>query len=100
MPNKLNIQSLGVFCFSGILIPFLTILFCVEFDKMQIPYTREYYYTQSVYSLFGDDWNLRFCALITVGALFILYLSFGGKENEENCPNIPIGAHNNIVSRL
>ena len=38
---------------------------------MQIPCMREYYYTQSVYSLFGDDWNLRFCALITVGALFI-----------------------------
>ena len=46
---------------------------------MQIPYTREYYYTQSVYSLFGDDWNLRFCALITVGALFLFFE--GGKQN-------------------
>ena len=42
MPNKLNIQSMGVFFFLGILIPFLTIFFCDEFDKMQIPYTREY----------------------------------------------------------
>jgi len=46
-------------------------LFCDEFDKMQIPYMREYNYTQSVYGLFGDDWDLRFCALITVGALFV-----------------------------
>jgi len=29
--------------------------------------------------LFGDDWNLRFCALILVGALFI----FGGKNYEK-----------------
>ena len=50
---------------------------------MQIPYTREYYYTQSVYSLFGDDWNLRFCALITVGALFY----FLKEENKMSAPS-------------
>ncbi len=38
---------------------------------MQIPYTMKVFqYAQSVYGLFGDDWNLRFCALISVGALF------------------------------
>ena len=31
----------------------------------------EYVYTLSVYSLFGDDWSLRFCALTFVGALFL-----------------------------
>ena len=42
MPNKLNIQSLGVFFFLGILIPFFDDTFyCYEFDKMQIPYTIE-----------------------------------------------------------
>ena len=42
MPNKLNIQSLGVFCFLGILIPFFDYTFYRdEFDKMQIPYTMK-----------------------------------------------------------
>ena len=61
-----------VFPFWGYLYPFLTILFYAEFDKMQIPRMREYLYTQSVYGLFGDNRNLRFCALTSVGALFIL----------------------------
>ncbi len=40
MPNKLNMQSLGVFYFLGILIPFFDYTFYRdEFDKMQIPYT-------------------------------------------------------------
>lgn len=68
-PNKLNILSMGVFL--EYLYPFLTILFCAEFDKMQIPCMREYNIPNLVYSLFGDDWNLRFCALTPVGALFI-----------------------------
>ncbi len=42
MPNKLNIQSMGVFLLMGYLYPFLPILFYVEFDKMQIPYMRKY----------------------------------------------------------
>ena len=63
--------------------PFLLILSCDEFDKMQIPYTRKYCIIPDLYySLFGDDWNLRFCALITVGALFILKRASrqGGKQ--------------------
>ena len=73
MPNKLNILLLGYFFFFRDISPFFRHTFCCdEFDKMQIPYTmKSIVYTQSVYGLFGDDWNLRFCALITVGALFI-----------------------------
>ena len=54
---------------------------------MQIPYTIEsiVIYPSSVYSLFGDDWDLRFCALITVGALFYLF-SFGGDYGKERDP--------------
>ena len=63
---------MGVFFFLGIFIPFLAILFCDEFDKMQIPYTREYHIPNLYNSLFGDDWSLCFCALTSVGALFIL----------------------------
>ena len=68
------------FLFLGILIPFFDDTIAVEFDKMQIPYSDSILYTQTVYSLFGDDWNLRFCALTPVGALFILYLSFEGEK--------------------
>ena len=61
--------------------PFLLILSCNEFDKMQIPYTRKYSIVQTLYySLFGDDWNLRFCALITVGALFIFNTFIPGEK--------------------
>lgn len=38
LPNKLNIQRMGVFCFLGITIPFFDYTLFIEFDKMQIPY--------------------------------------------------------------
>ena len=38
MPNKLNIQTMGVFYFLGIHIPFFVHTLFIEFDKMQIPY--------------------------------------------------------------
>ena len=80
VPNKLNMQHYGcIFISRDTYTLFLPILSCNEFDKMQVPYTREFY-TQSVYSLFGDDWNLRFCALISVGALFILLYIFRRKH--------------------
>ena len=42
MPNKLNIQSMGVFRFLGITIPFFDDTFItIEFDKMQIPHVIE-----------------------------------------------------------
>ncbi len=34
----------------------------------------------SIFSLFGDDWNLRFCATISVVALFICYFYKGEKK--------------------
>ena len=79
LPNKLNIQFMGVFFFSGIFIPFLAILFYVEFDKMQIPHMKKY----------SNIPNLYMVCLATTGicvfvrgfgrALFI----FGGKNGEE-----------------
>jgi len=76
----------GCIFFLGIRIPFFdNTFYCDEFDKMQIPYTIGEYCNipTSVYSLFGDDWNLRFCALITVGALFIFeHAHQYGRKNE------------------
>ncbi len=64
MPNKLNI-----FEYFNELFHFMEYLLRVEFDKMQIPYGEDR--NNSIYySLFGDDWNLCFCALVSVGALF------------------------------
>ena len=61
MPNKLNIQFMSVFSFRDTYTLFDYTL-PIEFDKMQIPYMGELKYTRTVYSLFGDDWSLCFCA--------------------------------------
>ena len=37
----------------------------------------------SIFSLFGDDWNLRFCATISVVALFVCQ-NFNLKEKRKN----------------
>lgn len=77
LPNKLNIQLLGMFLRDNY--AFFRYTLVIEFDKMQIR-TARVVYAQSVYSLFGDNWNLRFCALMTVGALFILSNLKGKKK--------------------
>ena len=65
LPNKLNMYSKWVyFLFMGYLYLFWLYFFCVEFDKMRIPYTIKYSHIPiSVYSLFGDDLEFAFlCA--------------------------------------
>ena len=71
MPNKLDIQIFGYIFFLKDNYTFFTHTLIIEFDKMQIPY-RRVCYTRSVYSLFGDNWGLRFCALTSVDAFFYL----------------------------
>ena len=44
-------QVMGVFFLLGIFMPFLTILFCNEFDKMQVPYTKEYLKIPDLYKV-------------------------------------------------
>ena len=50
-----------------LLYPILTLLNLIKCKFL----IGEYVISPSVSSLFGDDWNLRFCALMKVGALFI-----------------------------
>lgn len=63
---------MGVFSFfiKGYLYPFLTILQCNEFVKMQIP-CSVVCYTHLYIVCLATTWDLRFCALAHVGALFI-----------------------------
>ena len=73
VPNKLNIQSMGVFSFKD-----TYTLFCLYFAVMNLIKCKfrtllSIVICPSVYSLFGDNWSLRFCALTSVGALFVCY---------------------------
>ena len=73
VPNKLNIQSMGVFSFRD-----TYTLFCLYFAVMNLIKCKfrtllSIVICPSVYSLFGDNWSLRFCALTSVGALFVCY---------------------------
>ena len=62
----------GCIFFLGYLYPFLAILSLLNLIKCKFRIERVLY-TQSIFSLFGDGWNLRFCALISVGALFLFF---------------------------
>ena len=60
--------------FLGIIVRFFVHAHITEFDKMQIP-IYEYVVTPILYiSLFGDNRSLCFCALASVGALFLFIL--------------------------
>ena len=72
MPNKLNIQDVGVFCLYGDIIPFFvnTLYELVKtqvplkrFDEDSVPILFKFVWRQSEFAFFG--------ALTSVGALFI-----------------------------
>ena len=72
LPNKLNIyrQDGCVFVYR-IGIPFFVhTTIVLSLIKCSSAAMIVCFLPISVYSLFGDDWSLRFCALILVGALF------------------------------
>ena len=74
MPNKLNIQDVGVFCLYGDIIPFFvnTLYELVKtqvplkrFDEDSVPILFKFVWRQSEFAFFG--------ALTSVGALFIFW---------------------------
>ena len=77
--------------------------FCVfllfEFDKMQIPLGRIYRNVFFIKVSLATR-SLCFCALTSVGALFILYVSFGGKENEKTSRTNPCNTHTPVYGCL
>ena len=70
---------MGVFFFSGIFIPFLAILFYVEFDKMQIPHMKKYSNIPYLYMVCLATTGICVFVRGFGRALFI----FGGKNGEE-----------------
>jgi len=72
LPNKLNnFQKQGRIFFFGDIYTLFRHNLLIGFEKMQIPYGDYGFAPVSIFSLFGDDWNLRFCATISVVALFV-----------------------------
>ena len=68
LPNQLNTTSKGYFCLYGIAVLFAPLC---EFDKMQI-LSERCAVSSCCFSWFGDYRSLRFCAVTSVAALFIL----------------------------
>ena len=79
VPNQLNILTrvfLYLFTRDKCTLFYAYIFALVEFDKMQIPLDAQKYNCSLVISSwFGDYRSLRFCAVTSVAALFILQIN-------------------------
>ena len=73
---------MGVFSFLGILYSFYAYTYCcIEFDKMQIPFTAICVYIPILYKVcLATIGVCVFGALASVGALFYFIFNFGGKN--------------------
>ena len=91
MPNKLNIQSMGVFSFyRDIYTLFCQYLHCDEFDKMQIPYAVRVYHIPNLYIVCLATTGVCVFVRWLRSAHFFIFIK-GERKNEKSSIGIDVG---------